>query len=524
MYRLFVNAALAVAAALALACSAAGGKSDDTAVTCDPGWHACGPGQNDCAPDSSPYTCGTRCTPCPTDPHGESTCVAGACGITCDDGHHLCAGACVDDGSKDACGPSCLPCPAPAYAHARAACIADQCDYTCELGFLRCAAGCCTAPEAGFPRLACGAVHTCAITSAGVPKCWGANGWGQVGNDSTTDSLVPVVVTGSEAGTAVQVSAGWEHSCGVDGTGGAWCWGQGWAGQLGNGTFGPTNHSTVPVEVNVAGAEALTTSVGWAHSCALFDSGAVKCWGNNESGQLGTGTLQGSGTPTSATLADLAYGVRVGWKFSCAVTGPASLSCWGDNAYGQLGNPDKGAVELAPVPVTNVADVTVLRAVAVGYTHVCVAYDKEGVAGAVRCWGRGDSGQLGNGATPSVQKAGVEVIVDAGTALLDVVALAAGDAHTCAITASGALLCWGANSGGQLGVGAGDYTQRSRATAVFSLDSNVGRVSAGGEHTCALVGVGTDSEALWCWGQNGRGQLGDGTKYLHATPVEITGF
>lgn len=522
MNRLIVNVAIAATAALALACSAAGGKGDDTAVTCDPGWHACGSGQNDCAPDSSPFSCGTRCTPCPTDPHGEATCVAGACGIDCHEGHHLCAGACVDDGSKDACGPSCLVCPSPPYAHSRAACVADQCDYACDLGFLKCATGCCTAPLAASPRLACGSFHTCGITVAGVPKCWGANNWGQLGNDSTTDSLVPVAIAGSESVTALQISAGWEHSCGVETGGAAWCWGQGWAGQLGDGSWGLTNHSTVPVEVSLPGVAALMAGAGWAHSCGLVAGGAVKCWGNGEAGQLGTGALVGSASPTPAALADVAYGVLVGWKSTCAITGPAGLACWGDNAYGQLGDPVAGGTVLLPAPVANVADVAVLRAVALGAEHACVAYDGDGVSGAVRCWGRGDSGQLGNGATPALQKTGVEVVLESDAPLLDVVALAAGGAHTCALTASGALHCWGANASGQLGLG--DYAPRPRAVPVPSLASGGGAVSAGAAHTCALTGVGTVNEKLWCWGGNSRGQLGDDSTYTRLSPVEITGF
>jgi alpha-tubulin suppressor-like RCC1 family protein len=519
------SAELAAIAALLLACKGAGGGGDGgTDVTCDPGWHSCGPGPDDCAPDDSPGTCGTRCTPCPSDPNGTATCVGGACGMSCASGFHLCSGTCVDDGSKDACGPSCLACPAPAYAHSRAACIAAACDYACDAGFLRCASGCCPAPEAAFARVACGALHTCGVTRSGAAKCWGGNPSGQLGDDSPDDSHVPVPIVGSDAVTATQVSASWDHSCGVEAEGGAWCWGGAWAGQLGDGSWGFGNDSRVPVAVYVPGAQVLMTAVGWAHSCGLLAGGAVRCWGNNEAGQLGTGLVEGSRFPAPVALSGESYGVLAGWMFSCAITGPASLECWGDDAYGQLGKPDAGALERAPVPVTNVADVTSLRAVAVGKEHACVAYDAGTVLGAVRCWGRGDSGQLGHGATPSVQRTGVEVEVAAGVPLLDVVALAAGGAHTCAVTSAGALSCWGANGSGQLGAGAGDRTQRTRATPVASLASGVGGVAAGTDHTCALVDVGTDAEALWCWGLNDRGQLGDGTTQSRTVPVRITGF
>jgi alpha-tubulin suppressor-like RCC1 family protein len=524
MSRLVAGGLLVLVAALALACGAKG--ANDVATGCDPGWHACGSGPNDCAPDNSTQTCGTRCTPCPAPSNGIATCVAGACGIACNTGTHLCSGACVDDGSATACGAGCVTCQAPGYLHARAACVAGACDYACDVGFLRCAAGCCTAPRGAFARLSCGAVHTCGVARDGTAKCWGGNGSGQLGDGSPDDSHVPVAVSGSGPGTGAQVAAAWDHTCGVDGqVGGAWCWGDAWAGQLGDGSWGIGTVKRTPVAVSLSGAQALMTAAGWAHSCALLAGGAVKCWGNNDYGQLGTGSTAGSNLPVPVSLATESYALLSGSRFSCAVTGPASMACWGDNGYGQLGNPTKGALERAPVPVENVSDVSSLRAVALGAEHACVAYDKPGVSGAVRCWGRGDAGQLGNGQTPSVQKTGVEVLSFPGTTpLLDVVALGAGEKHTCAVTAAGALRCWGGNDDGQLGVGPVDYAPRTTAAGVFSLSSGVGGVSAGTGHTCALVDVGTAAEKLWCWGRNASGQVGDGTTTWRTVPVAVAGF
>lgn len=526
MSRTALGLALVAVVPLVLGCGAAG-KEDDVATGCDPGWHACGAGPDDCAPDTSPLTCGTRCTPCPAPANAVATCVAGACGFACDAGTHACSGACVDDASPLSCGPGCVACPPVSQAHARPACIAGACGYTCDLGWLRCASGCCEAPRAAFPRLACGGTHTCAVTASGGASCWGGNGSGQLGIGTTSESHVPAPLTIPAGTSAVQVAAGWAHSCGVaaDAVGGIGvCWGDDWASQLGDGKVG--THSAVPVELDLGGGSPLMTAAGWAHSCALLGGGAVRCWGNGDYSQVGIGPMVGAGFPAPVALGSEAYAVLAGWGFTCAVTGPASMSCWGDNAFGQLGDPalDTGTDAGYPVPVANVAGVAALRAVALGQNFACVAYDGGTAAGAVRCWGQGDSGQLGNGATPAVQQAPVEVLLADGTPLLDVVALAAGGAHACAVTRAGALKCWGANSRGQLGVAAGDTTPRSRAADVSGLSSGVSGVAAGIGHTCALTGAGTAGEKLWCWGQNDHGQVGDGSTTDRTVPAWITGF
>jgi len=149
----------------------------------------------------------------------------------------------------------------------------------------------------------------------------------------------------------------------------------------------------------------------------------------------------------------------------------------------------------------------------------CVAYDRPAASGRVRCWGRGDAGQLGNGATPAVQKEPVEVL--AGSSPLEGVgALAAGWAHTCALTGAGGVKCWGSNASGQLGDGTG--TGRSTAVDVVGLASGVTGITAGFDHTCALVG--SSPATLKCWGANDQGQLGDGTRDNRSSPVTIAGF
>ena len=505
---------IGVAGGLVAACG--GGKGGGDVAACNPGWHECAP--DGCAPDTSPQSCGSRCTPCPAPAsHGTATCLSAACGMACDAGYHPCGSACADDASAATCGAACSPCPAPAVAQAHAACLAGACDFLCDEGYARCGDACCPPPATGLTRLAGGEAHTCAIDAAGELLCWGQNGSGQVGDGSTVERLVPTPVAGAEAAVVRQVAAGFRHALGVDGAGVAYAWGDNWARQV-----APTLdlRSAPSMVADLAGVGRVAG--GWAHSCALLATGRVACWGNGEAGQLGNGLRSTGAVPVPVPVQGLggAFALLSGYRFTCALTDVTSMACWGENTSGQLGAPAAGDLALAPVAVANLDGVTALRAVALGMEHACVAYDGPGAAGRVRCWGRGDEGQLGGGATPAVQRTPVEVL--AGAAPLEgVVALAAGAGHTCALTEAGGVWCWGAGASGQLGTGR--FTSSPTAVAVTGLASGTAGIASGSRHTCALVGTGA-AEALRCWGENDHGQLGDGTREPRAVPVAISGF
>jgi alpha-tubulin suppressor-like RCC1 family protein len=379
-----------------------------------------------------------------------------------------------------------------------------------------CDAGCCGGPSAGVARLAAGRETTCGVDGAGVLQCWGYNRSGAVGDGSTEwVRLAPVPVAGAHAARWVAVGGG--HACAIDLAGKGWCWGSGGFGQLGDGTtFGIGANQLSPVAVQDLGAEAWMVAAGRHHSCALLAGGAVKCWGINEEGELGDGSLRTSAYPVTVSGVSAAGAVLSGDLFACAVTGLAEMMCWGSNDVGQLGSAAAAAKEAVPVEVTNLAGVTRLRAVALGGRHACVAYDGPGVSGGVRCWGAAPgNGRTGASAT-GVEVTGPLVPIDG------VVALGAGAEHTCAVTGSGALLCWGRNADGQLG----DGTLEDRPTAfpVSGLSAGVVGVSAGGRHTCALVDAAGGATALRCWGANYAGQLGDGTSTMRSTPTLVPGF
>jgi alpha-tubulin suppressor-like RCC1 family protein len=185
----------------------------------------------------------------------------------------------------------------------------------------------------GATAFTTGAYHTCAVLGNGTLRCWGRNGNAQLGNGTYTSSSTPVTVSGIT--TAAVVSGGGGHTCAVLTDGTVRCWGENDQGQLGNGT---TAGSTTPVQVaGLAGA--VSVSAGWRHTCALLGDGTVRCWGENQNGQLGDGTTTNRTTPVPVSGITGATAVTAGWwHHSCALLGDGTVKCWGDNQWGQLGN------------------------------------------------------------------------------------------------------------------------------------------------------------------------------------------
>jgi hypothetical protein len=196
----------------------------------------------------------------------------------------------------------------------------------------------------GATAFTTGAYHTCARLGNGTLKCWGRNDNAQLGNGTYTSSSIPVPVSGIT--TASIVSGGGAHTCAVLTDGTVRCWGENDRGQLGNGT---TAGSSTPVQVaGIAGA--VNVSAGWRHTCALLGDGTVRCWGENQNGQLGDGTTTDRTTPVPVSGITGATAVTAGWwHHSCALLGDGTVRCWGDNQWGQLGN---GTTTDSPSPVT----------------------------------------------------------------------------------------------------------------------------------------------------------------------------
>jgi alpha-tubulin suppressor-like RCC1 family protein len=178
-----------------------------------------------------------------------------------------------------------------------------------------------------------GAYHSCAVLGNGTLRCWGRNGQGQLGDGTFMNSSTPVPVSGITGATAV--SGGGGHSCALLADGTVHCWGENGDGQLGDGTT-LTKSNAIGV-TGITGAVAVST--GWAHTCAVLVDGTVRCWGANEFGQLGDGTTTRALTPVQVRGITGAVSVTAGWwHHSCALLSSGAVRCWGANDWGQLGN------------------------------------------------------------------------------------------------------------------------------------------------------------------------------------------
>ncbi len=241
---------------------------------------------------------------------------------------------------------------------------------------------------AGVKAISAGANHTCAITNAGAVKCWGYNVSGGLGDNSTTNSNVPVQVAGLTSGVTA-VAGGNSSTCAVTSTGAVKCWGGNSSGQVGDGSF--TDRWT-PVDVALEpGVSAVAISAHGMTACALTDSGAVKCWGRNNAGQLGIDSQTNSATPVTPTGMDSGVAaVSVGHNNVCALTTAGGVTCAGDNYYGQLGDGTTTA-HLTPSGIPGLS--SGVASVGVGATFICARLD----SGAVKCLGANDIGQGGNG-------------------------------------------------------------------------------------------------------------------------------
>ncbi|WP_426733969.1 RCC1 domain-containing protein [Myxococcus faecalis] len=249
-------------------------------------------------------------------------------------------------------------------------------------------------------------------------------------------------------------------------------------------------------------------TVGRQHACALLESGGVRCWGGT--GLVGDGTraLRASAVAVKG-LSTGVLGVSAGADHTCAVLEGGTVRCWGDNTSGQLGQASLSS-SLEPLDVGGVGS-NVLT-VASGEAHTCALH----AGGQVTCWG--DNSRLQLGASEVSGRSYTPVEVRGLPANLTV--LAAGAYHTCAATTAGEAWCWGDNTYGELGDGLAGVGLKSPPVRARSLALPVRALTAGKGHTCARVGDG----AVECWGFNASGALGDDTALDSTVPVRPVGL
>ena len=285
-----------------------------------------------------------------------------------------------------------------------------------------------------------GGRHSLALLADGTVVAWGADGVGQLGDDSTTESAVPVAVQGLSGVTAI--SAGSNHSLALLANGTVMAWGSNETGQLGIGS-GSIEDSTVPVPVKgLSGVKAI--AAGTNFSLALLSNGTVMSWGENESGQLGTGSLASTNAPVVVKNLTGVAAIAAGEEFSLALLTNGTVKAWGDDSRGELANAgveEEQTLSKVAVPVEHLAGVT---AIAAGARHALALLS----GGTVMAWGDDASGELGNG----VVKPSAPVPV-AVSGLSGVTAISAGTQDSAALLGSGSVMTWGTNSSGVLGEG-----------------------------------------------------------------------
>ncbi len=411
--------------------------------------------------------------------------------------------------------------------------------------------------------VAAGGEHTCGIDGDGAVYCWGNDRFGALGRGEQaygTAVSSPGRVSGLERGVAA-LSAGSTHSCVVDADESVVCWGGNQFGQIGNGLTGQGEHDPATVNLPVRGAELV--AAGSHHSCAVVRTGAVYCWGSNVWGQIGDGTLTGRTNPVEVSgLLDELVSISAA-RHTCGATSRGEVYCWGLNSSGQLGYapvieptptpqpsptptatppptqivgptptpqptptpfqvptpaPTATAGPSTPVPpaapgvdsskpgkVQGVEDVV---SVSVGFTHSCALTS----SGRVFCWGEPEPSpekSIGGRVQP------VEITgFDSPVTMLD-----AGGWHTCAVTERGAAMCWGSNYAGQLGLPKESLDFSATPVPVQLEGGPIISVSAGDSFTCVVQ----EDQTGNCWGQNSHGVLGRGSGTEFELPGSLPG-
>lgn len=362
-------------------------------------------------------------------------------------------------------------------------------------------------PQEASVQLALGFLHSCARKNDGKVRCWGDNGAGQLGDGVPFDAgprssvLEPQLVVSID--DAVDVASGVSHSCAIKKGGSVVCWGLNFFGQLGDGT---TQRSSSPVAVGALNG-AVALAAGTSFTCALLQGGTVSCWGANYSGQLGDGTKVDRSTAAPVKQLTDVVAIAAAEHHACAVAAAGTVKCWGKNDEGQLGN---GTTIESLLP-TSLASLTDVVQVVAASRFTCA----RSRSGQVNCWGANTLGQLGTGspnATPNPSPA--------LTGVSDAVSIWAGYEHACAARRSGEIVCWGDAGSGQIGSGptaANDVIPRP--AAVIGVAGGLA-VATGGQRSCATTKTG----AVLCWGANSQGELGNGTKDRAYSAVAVRGF
>jgi alpha-tubulin suppressor-like RCC1 family protein len=398
--------------------------------------------------------------------------------------------------------------------------------------------------------ISAGAYHSIALKNDGTVWTWGYNCYGQLGNNSTTNSSSPVQVQGVN-GTVTSISAGTCFSLISKSDGTVWAWGYNYYGQLGNGS---TTDSSLPVQVSGLTGIGLVSAGGSLSLALKSDKTAIYAWGYNKHGELGNGSTSNSSLPVQVQGINDIKSISTGGDHSLALKSDGTLWAWGYNCYGQLGN---NSTSNSSYPIQVLGLIGTISSISTGAFHSQVIINDGTVwawgenlfgelgnistlnssqpvqvlnlsgigsisAGAfhslvlksdktVWAWGKNLFGELGNGTTinsfQSVQASN----------LIEVKSVSSGAYHSLTLKNDGTVWAWGENLYGELGNGT--TLNSFQPVQVLNL-SGAGSISAGAFHSLALKSDGT----VWAWGDNYFGQLGNNSSTNSFQPVQVTGI
>ena len=339
--------------------------------------------------------------------------------------------------------------------------------------------------------IAGGKFFTLTICSDGTVWSSGFNARGQLGNDTTINSVIFIQAS---IGDVRAVSAGGENSMALKTDSTVWAWGLNDKGQFGNGATSGSNPNPTPVQVlSLSGITKI--SAGWEHCLALDNNGIIWAWGGNYYGQLGDGTTSAKTTPFQVPGLSNIVSIAASEHHSMALENNGKVWVWGYNSNGQIGNGNSGLFlkQLTPFNVSSLNSVNIIDITAGSYSSMALASDST-----LWVWGRNGDGQLGDNSNIDrlnpVHLTSISGIIDVDTKGF----------HSIALAADGQVWTWGRNSGGQLGNGS---TTLSNSPVLLTKISDVSEISTGSQSSIALKNDGT----LWTWGNNIFGELGNST-------------
>jgi alpha-tubulin suppressor-like RCC1 family protein len=362
-----------------------------------------------------------------------------------------------------------------------------------------------------------GQANTCALLTDGTIRCWGEGHWGTLGNGSTKDSSVPVVVSG--IANAVAIAVGVDHACALLEDGTIQCWGHGIESLVPKAVPGIAN----AVAITAVGSTDGDASPG--HDCALLRDRTVMCWGENTLGQLGDGTEAAttaySPVPVVVSGVTNAIAVAASMDHTDALFSDGTIWQWGRYGFGTATT--RAGYTAVPVPAAGITDAV---GVVGGNGYTCALW-RDGTA---RCWGVGGV-CLNNNVCKGTLASSEDDNIDSAAALpvlglTDAVALSGGVDYTCALLAGGTIQCWGKNQqNGNFGGTLAGCPDANCSVVVPGIVSATA-VSVGRNHACAVLNGGS----VQCWGDSSQGQLGDGVIHENYTfrgvdiPVTVSGF